>query len=42
VRFRLGKELGIKEVENQWPRGAVTWPADVRPDHFPKVEVTAQ
>jgi hypothetical protein len=42
VHLGLGKETAIKEVEMQWPRGAVTRLTDVRADHFLKVEEPAQ
>jgi len=42
VHFVLGKQTAIKEVEIQWPRGAVTRLTNVRVDHFLKVEEPAQ
>lgn len=42
VHFGLGKETAIKEVEIQWPRGAVTRLTNVRADQFLKVEEPAQ
>ncbi|MGA2631032.1 MAG: ASPIC/UnbV domain-containing protein [Terriglobia bacterium] len=42
VHFVLGKQTAIKEVEIQWPRGAVMRLTNVRADHFLKVEEPAQ
>ena len=42
VHFGLGKETAIKEVEIQWPRGAVTRLTNVRADRFLKVEEPPQ